>query len=990
MKKIFTLLLFFTLTLSAFAQFPGGPPFGGWGGNRGDRAGESEKKLPDFYVAGRVVDEKNEPMVAVSVSLLAAKDSSLIAGMATMSDAEGVFLVGNDKLKRGDYLLRLSFLGYKPLYKPVKLLNIEPTAKVGILKMEPDAIMLKEAVVEGVVSPIVTKEDTVEYNADSFKTQPNAVAEDLFKKLPGVEIDENGNITAHGKSIKKILVDGKEFFTDDPKIASKNLPANMIDKIQVVDRKSDEARFSGVDDGEEETVINLTVKKGMKEGWFGVGQVGGGTQMDEWDPMYEINGMANRFVNSSQFSLLGNYNNTNNMGASDLAESMHAGSSRMFRGGNRGTGTSGMLGGNFNTGTEDETFRIGGDVNYMGNERYVNSRSEQQNFLTNDSSSFVNSENENIHRSHNVNINLRLRWEIDTLTNLEFMPRFGFNKSHMENNSYSETMGGCRDALLADRDSVNDRRSRSASDAQGYNLSGRLSFSRAFKNDPRRRFSFSFNYNANRNTEDGTSNDYMNFYRMGIRDSIRNQNDDNKTTGASYNARVTYVEPLSNHYYLNFVYQYRYNNNNGDSYTYNIDEDGEYLELDTLGLPIADTLYSNVSRSRYQTHRGEVSLRGVYSKLNYNVGINLEHQDRETRYLFGKNVGNDITSRSLNFSPTFRLRYRITKDRNLRINYRGNSSQPSARQLQEAPDITNPLNVYVGDKSLKSSFSHRAWMRYDSYNPDTYQAFNVNIDASTTQNSITEMTIYTTDGGRIRTPINVSGQWNANARLFYNMPFKRNKKFSFNTHTHVSYNSSIGYIALNVENDGAYDAIIAQAHEMKDDNKNTSRNYRVGENLSMRYSSDVFNASIGANCNYSLVNNTIQTDNNQSTFDFGANANLDLFLPCGLSFGTDCRYRGTAGYAEGYNQHKVNWNASIAYSFLKKKNATLRFKVYDILQQNTNIGRDISGTYIRDYESNSIGSFCMLYFAYQFNTIGKGGGERRGGFGGGPRGYGNF
>lgn len=996
MKKTLTLLLLSVFSLSAFAQFPGGPPFGGgWdGGRSGGNRGESEKeKKPDFYVAGTVLDEKNEPMVAVSVSLLNAKDSVLVSGMATMTDAEGAFMVGNDNLRRGEYLVRFTFLGYKPLYKAVKLLNIEPVAKLGSVKMEPDAIMLKEAVVEGVVPPIVTKEDTIEYNADSFKTQPNAVAEDLFKKLPGVEIDENGNITAQGKSVKKILVDGKEFFTDDPKVASKNLPANMIDKVQVVDRKSDEARFSGVDDGEEETIINLTVKKGMKQGWFGTAQAGGGTEMQEWNPMYELNAMANRFINSSQFSLLGSYNNTNNQGAADLGQSMFSGSSRMMSGGgNRGTGKSGMLGGNFNTGNDSETFRIGGDVSYMHADRYTESKSEQQNFLTNDSSSFVNSRSENIHRSNNLRLNFRMRWEIDTLTSLEFMPRFDFNKSHMESNSYSETMGGHRDALLADRDSVNDRRSDSGSDGQGYNFSGRLSFSRAFKNDPRRRFSFSFNYSTNRNEENGETRDEMNFYRLGVRDSLRNQKDDNISQGASYSARVTYVEPLSKHYYLNFVYQYRYNSNNGDAYTYNIDEDGNYAELDTLGNPIADTTYSNVSRSRYQTHRGEISLRGVYSKMNFNVGVNLENQHRETHYLFGKNVGNDISTYALNFSPTFRLRYRITKNKNLRINYRGNSSQPSARQLQEAPDITNPLNVYVGDRGLKSSFNHRAWLRYDSYNPDTYQALNVNLEASTTQNNITEMTIYTTDGGRIRTPVNVNGEWNANARVFYNMPFKRNKKFSFNSNTNIRYNNSVGFIALGYENDGVYNDIIARAKN--DDTKNISRNYTFGENLSLRYSSDVFNASIGGNYNYSLVTNTLQTDNNQSTMDFGANVNIDWFLPCGLSFGTDCRYRGTAGYAEGYNQHKVNWNASIAYSFLAKKNATIRFKVYDILQQNTNIDRSVSGTYIRDSETNALGSYCMLYFAYQFNTIGKGGGDERrggrGGFGGGPRGYDGF
>ena len=971
MKQYLLLGIMLAICMSGMAQYPVRPPMR-MEGNGPDAENQNQS---EYFVTGQVIDEKNEPMVAVSVRLLSAADSSLVNGSGTMTDDKGKFTIKD--LKRGDYLVNITFLGYKPLYKPVKLLRVQPSASIGMVKMEPDAILLGEAVVTAVVPPVVAKEDTLEFNADSYKTQPNAVVEDMFKKLPGVEVSDDGKITVQGKEVKKILIDGEEFFTDDPKVASKNLPASMIDKIQVVDRKSDEARFSGVDDGEEETVINLTVKKGMKQGWFGTAQAGGGTEMDELTGMYELNAMANRFIDNNQFSVLGSLNNTNNQGATDLGASMFSGSSRMMAGGNRGTGTSGMLGGNFNVGNKEKTLRIGGDVGYMGSDRYYDSRSERQNFLTSDSSSFVNREGENINRSHSLGMNFRMRWEIDTLTRLEFMPRFGFNKSHLENTSYPETMRGYRHAELAYRDSVNDQKTISQSDGQGYNLSGRLSFSRAFKSDPRRKFSFSFNYNANRNEENGSTNDVMNFYRLGILDSTRMQKDDNIQSGASYNARVTYVEPLSDHYYLNFVYQYRYNNNNSDAYTYNIDEAGNYIEFDSLGMPIPDVNYSNVSRSLYRTHRGEVSLRGVYSKLNFNAGVRMEHQKRETRYLFGRNVDNDITQRALNFSPTVQLRYRITKHKSLWLNYRGNTSQPSARQLQASPDITDPLNIYIGNPALKSEFSHRVSFRYRSYDIDTYQSFSIGVDGQATQNGIIEKTIYNADGGRTRTPVNVNGEWNASLWTFYNMPFKRNKKFSFNSNTRLSYDNSVGFVSLGGNTDSE---------------KNISRNANIREYLSLRYSSELFNASIGGNYAISYVKNTMQTDNDQTTMDFGARAEIDWFLPCGVSIGSDCRYRGTAGYAEGYNQNKVIWNASVAYSFLEKKNATIRFKVYDILRQNTNISRSVTGTYIQDQETNAIGSYCMLYFAYQFNTIGGKGnaGGPQGPGGHGPRGYRHF
>ena len=974
MKKYISLLVFLVCGLSVSAQWGGG-----FGGNRPPRQENARSDAPDdkaeYHITGRVLDENGEPMVAVSVRLLSAADSSLVAGTGTMTDDNGKFLLNN--LKRGNYLVHLTFLGYKPQYKEVRLLRVQPAVELGAVKLEPDVVMLQEAVVVGIVPPVVVKEDTLEYNADSFKAQPNAAVEDVLKKLPGVDVDDDGGIKVQGKEVKKILVDGKEFFSDDPKVASKNLPANMIDKIQVVDRKSDEARFSGIDDGEEETVINLTVKKGMKQGWFGAAQGGGGTRMEEFDPMYEVNGVANRFVNSSQFTILGGYNNTNNQGASDLASSMFSGSNRI-RSDGRGEGKTGMVGGNFNTGNESETFRIDGSVNYMTSNRYYWSRSEQQNFLTADSSSFVNSLSENRNISHNLRMNFRLRWEIDTLTTLEFAPNFGFNKSLPDNESYSETMGGYRDVTLAERDSVNDQRTISEADAHGYNLSGRLSFSRAFRSDPRRRFSFSFNYSGNRNEEDGMSYDLLNFYRQNVRDSIRNQQDNNTQNGKSYDVRATYVEPLSTHYYLDFVYQYRYNNNDADAYTYDMDDAGGYEELDSQGNPVADPNFSDVSRSRYQTHRGEVSLRGVYAKMNFNVGGTVEHQKRETRYLFGRNADNDITTRTFNFSPSLRLRYRISKNKNLRADYRGNSTQPSARQLQQTPDISNPLNIYQGNPDLKSSFRHRITLRYNAYNPDTYQSFSLNANANVTQNSIVDKTTYTDDGGRIRTPINVNGEWSAGAWIYYDMPFKRNKKFRFNSNTNLNYQNSVGFVSL----------------DRKETDKNVSRDVSAGERVSLRYSSEHLNCSVEGNYNFEYVNNTIQTSNNLFTSRFGARAGLDCFFDCGLSFGTDCRYTGTAGMADGYNLHKVIWNASLAYSLLKNKSLTLQFKVYDILQQNSNISRSVSGTYVRDQETNALGSYCMLYVSYQFKKFGKGsdGEIPRGGFGGGrgPRGYERF
>ena len=268
-------------------------------------------------ITGTVIEEgTNEPIEQATVRLLSVKDSSMIGGVATSRN--GSFMLKN--IKNGSYLLHVSFVGFDPLYQPLRVTGKTNPVKLGKLALTDGAIQLGEAVVIGKAPEVTVRNDTMEYNADSYKTTEGSMLEDLLKKMPGVEVDSEGKITVNGKEIKKVLIDGKEFFSDDPKVASKNLPSKMIDKVQVLDKLSDMAKMTGFDDGEEETVINLTVKPGMKQGWFGNAFAGYGSE-----DRYEGNFMVNRFINNDQLTLMGGINNTNNMGFSDLASSMFSG-----------------------------------------------------------------------------------------------------------------------------------------------------------------------------------------------------------------------------------------------------------------------------------------------------------------------------------------------------------------------------------------------------------------------------------------------------------------------------------------------------------------------------------------------------------------------------------------------------------------------------------------------------------------------------------------
>ena len=883
----------------------------------------------DFSISGVVVDEFKEPLPKLGVKVLNAQDSSLVKG--TTSSDKGRFRVAS--LPKGEYIVSLSYLGYNTLNKNVSLSFGNKHISLGTIEMTPSDIMLSEAVIMGKTPDIIAKEDTLEYNADSYKTQPNAVVEDMIKKMPGIEIDESGKITANGKEVKKILVDGQEFFSDDPKVASKNLPANMVEKLQVIDRKSDEARFSGVDDGEDETVINLTVKKGMKNGWFGNVQAGGAT-----DARYEGSLMANYFKDSNQVTILAGANNTNNMGASDLGSSMFSGSSRRGQGNwgpMKGENTSAVGGLNFNVGKSDK-FRAGGDVKYAYTDMDLKEHSERQNFLTTDSTTYDNSLKDNRNRGHNIEMNYRLLWNPDKYTQIEFRPNFKYSNSKMENNSSSLSYGlnslGLNDTIT--KGSLN-----SFSNAKGINVGGRLSISRKFKGKEGRQISVSLNYDYNNSKEDGYSYNKTSYYKSNITEKT-DLKDNNHSRGASYGVRATYIEPINKHTTWSLSYNYRYNYTYADKLSYNINSDGSLGDLNVD--------YSNSFRNNFQRHRASTAFNGTYEKMNYNVGIDFEPSKSESRNLIDSN--RDVEGRmQYNFSPFLRYNYSISKSDNLRIDYRGRTQQPSISQLQPSQTISDPLRRTEGNPDLKASYNNSFGIRYNSFKTEKQRSMMFMLNANYTLNSIVNSTYFDNEGIQVTKPVNENGVWSVWSMFMTNMPFK-NKRFSFNNFTNIGCNRQIGFT---------------------NSVRNVSMNYNINERLEFVYSNSFGDIRIGGNGGYQRTKNSIQSSRNQNTFDYGAKFATTLYIPGDITFTTDVNYSGKAGYSDGYDKEVWLWNAQLTWSFLKGKQASLSVRAYDILNQNKNISRSVTGNYIQDVETNSIGRYVMFSFAYRFNTFSK-------------------
>lgn len=921
-------------------------------------------------VSGTLVSGTDQsPLSGASVRLMRDNaDSTFVA--ATSAGRDGSFRLGG--VARGKYLVSFSFLGYETLTRRVTM--ADKNIDMGRVTMTESSILLQETTVVGVKTEIVVKEDTIEYNADSYRTQPNAVVEDLLKRLPGVEVDSEGKITANGKEITKILVDGEEFFSDDPKVATKNLPVNIVDKLQVIDRKSDLARLTGVDDGEDETVINLTVKKGMKNGWFGNATAGYGT-----DDRYSGNFMVNYFKDKNQFSILGSANNTNEMGFTDR------GASRFTRfGGRNGISTTQSIGVNFAVGTE-EKLRVGGDVFYSHSDRDSRNSSNRQ-YLFPDSTSYYDEAGSSRDRGHNISGNFRLKWEIDSFSTFEFRPRFSVSFSDSESADSSATRAG--DAA---RSLVNRSLSNKLNDGTSYEMSGRIVFNHKFRSHPGRSYSASLNYQFSDTKEDGSTYTDNTYFLVPDENETINQIYDNHQWSNSIQGRLTWTEPLGNvknARFLTFSYNGQYRFNNADKYVYDLVEATsaattansalmsmlrdpafkqrvveEYGSLawtnpTMLRQIVEDELQpelneeqSNRFRNNYFNQSLQVGFKQVRDNYNLDVGAMVNASMSSSEDLI--NPDRNIATRWVwNVAPYARIRFKMSQSRSLSFDYRARTTQPSLTQLQPVADVSNPLRIVVGNPDLAPTFTQRVNLRYSDFDQDRQRSIMAMANVQFANNSIISTTDYDSQtGGQVTTYENVNGVWSGNLMGMISMPF-RNKSWYFSSMGAVRYSNTVGY------NNGLY---------------NRSGSLSVNLSPGIRFNTDAVQLELRPNYNVQITHNTVQSQNDRTIHSYGGMFNGAYYIPFGLVLNTDLTYSGTQGYSQGYDSDQWLWNVSLSYQFLKNKAATITAKVYDLLHQKQNISRTINASYIEDSEYNSVTRYVMLSFTYRFTTFGSGG-----------------
>lgn len=890
-------------------------------------------------LTGTVKDaESSEVLIQCSVQLLKT-DSTFIGGAATDMNGNFALNVSN----KGKYILKFSYVGYTDVYKNIDVSGRQKKMPLGSISMSEDAVMLEGAVVKGTIPQVEVVEDTVQFNAAAFRVPEGSAVEELIKKLPGAEIDESGKITINGREISKILVDGKEFFSSQTDMALKNLPAEIIDKVKTYDKKSDLARITGIDDGEEQAVIDLTVKKDKKNGWIGNVRASGGTHS-----LHSERFNVNHFTDALKLSLVGSYGNT----------------------GNGGTSKNGSTG--FNFSTVSEHLETGGNVRYNGSSRHNFTESSTERF-TGVTSSFSNSRRSNSNSNWNVGGDFNLEWKPDTMNRILFRPRFSFGKNDSYNSGATATFSGdpFADEAIFDpieqieniSDSIRTNLNRSSSITRGDNVSfgASLMYNRRFGNRGR---------NLTVNIDGGYSSKGNN--RFNLSDVIYYQRDDStsltyryRTTPSSnsnFSAQMTYSEPIARAVFLQFRYKFSYSRQHSDGRAYdlgNIVGLRDSLSSNGIGyLPYDYELWLDDELSRFTdsenyVHTTDVTLRIIREKFNLSAGFTITPQTQRVDYDY-QGLDTVAVRHFFNMSPTLNFRYRFSRQHQLRITYRGRTSQPQITDMFSMTDDSDPLYIRKGNPGLKPSFTHTMNVRYNNYIQETKRSINANVSFNLTTNSIASRTEYNEEtGGQISQPENINGNWRLNADFDFNTPVIW-ENLLVNTSTSVSHNNNVSFVYQN-----------------QSTLKNTVRNTRLRERLDLTYRHEVFDVTLNGSLAYTHARSTLVSNSNMDTYDFSYGMSANAQFPFHLYLSTDIRCRSRRGYSSSQmNTDELIWNAQISYRFLRHRNATIALEFYDILGNRSNISRTITATRRSDSRSDAIYSYAMLSFNYRFNIFG--------------------
>ncbi|MCC6410370.1 MAG: TonB-dependent receptor [Saprospiraceae bacterium] len=909
-----------------------------------------------YDVRGVLQDSMGAPLEMATVMLLQASDSSLAA--FTRSEADGSFELKNQP--SGNYLLRATYIGYRNHQQVLTLNGGGTFVDVGTLKLEPQSTLLGEVQITGEANPVQIKKDTIEFNAGSFNVKDNAVVEDLLKKMPGVEIERDGTVRAQGEVVKNVLVDGKKFFGTDPKAATKNLPADAVDKVQVYDKKSDQATFSGVDDGSREKTINLQLKEDKKKGWFGRVAAGGGADLTPTSNTgrYESNLTLNRFKPNQQLSVLGMGNNVNEAGFSIDDYMAYSGAMRQMMGGGGGSvrlefssdsdngiplsafgNNDGFLttwagGVNFNQEFTPKT-ELNGSYFYSRPLQNFSRSYQRQSFLP-EGTFYTNGSSEEETLANNHRVNATFDQKIDSFNTVQLATTLAMSDRHSESVAKTENFN-------ADQQLTNGNNRKFSSDATGTNWNNNLLYRHKFAKKGRNvtlngTFGLNFNDSESQNLsenflygDDGTP--------TSIDTVLQDQTFINDVT--TLGARATYTEPLGKKRYVELSYAYNSTQNEADKDVFDIVE----------GQNQFNDLLSNAYTNNFSYHRAGAGFRINKKTWNGSFGLDAQYAVLDGEVTSG--VGQSVRQDFRHLLPRLDYNYEFSQSRRFSADYNARVTAPTVQQLQPVPDVSDPLNVYLGNPNLKPEYANNLNLHYVQFNPGTMRSFFAGVFTTYTQDRIVNAQVIDSLLRRAYRPVNVDADWRINGTFSFGIPWKKIDS-RFNIRSDVGFNR--GYNFVNTE-------------------ENTTTGWSITQAFSWEFEPvEWFSMSAGADYNWYRTAYSFEGAIDQQYLQQFYSADANAELPWNMAANTNLEYVVNNGLSDGFNTAVPIWNASVSKFLLKNKALEVSLVVRDLLNRNVGIQRVTNLNYVEDQRVSSLGRYGLLKLTYNLNRQGGGSG----------------
>lgn len=861
---------------------------------------------------GAVRDSAETPLVGANIALYRHTPSGerqLVAGGT--SDSQGRFSIVQVPL--GQLSLEVSYIGYQSYQDD---LTITAGLNLGVIHLQEDAHLLEVVVVQGKATDMTVRGDTIAFNADAYKVPQGAMLEELVKRLPGAEIDESGQISIGGQQVSKIMLDGKEFFSGDTKVAMRNLPASMVHQLEMLRQQSDEARVTGFDDDEEETVLNIRTKPDMRQGTFGHAVVGYGLNQ-----RYELNGLLNYFSQRHQTTLVAGSNNTNGQGLSDL--NLDDGSRGGRRGGRSGGGfrpqgitTSAQIAAN-ETYTPSDRLEVNANVRYGYRQNDLSARTETENLLPDSPSTFTNETTDALKRGHNLGGDAYIKWQATDRTELIYRPELHYSWGvDQESRNYRTT-----DSAESELHRGSQENLRKYSGLRLFNM---LLLGHKL-NDEGRTLSLQLNggfLGDNANTESHST-----LHSVDGEQSRQTLLEDHSQT-FSYRIRTGYVEPLTELLSLQAQLEW-----------------SDRIRSSERDYKMAGTARETDMKTRLNSLSAGIDLKVANELVDLIVGLRFRPTWMTTELSPQTNQTPHIR-REMIWAPSLNFSYTPNKQTMLRLGYWGRSEMPSAGQMYTIPDVTNLRESIIGNPNLRPSYQHQLFGMFRTFLPSSSQAVNIRFFSAYTHHAvISDQSVDAKTQRRQITYINADG---GEYVLYSNGSFTTplfTKSLSLAVTLGSAYNYRLGRI--NGVTNGAH-------------------SWTLSPDLALAYSNSWLYLRAKGGVRYHSGSQSLPLAASPHIYDWRAGGDVSVSLPLGFKVESEALYTQGVGYQEPYNVSSVLWSAGLSYSFLKDQAATLRIKVYDLLNQQQSISRQVSATEISDTWSNSLGRYAMLHFIYRF------------------------